>query len=39
VNAALKAEVLTQCKTPGIFALTFYDGPSDNIPALLLKLT
>ena len=33
-----KAVQVTQCTKPGLFALTFDDGPSKNVPALLQKL-
>jgi peptidoglycan/xylan/chitin deacetylase (PgdA/CDA1 family) len=32
------AEIIEKCKTPGHFSLTFDDGPSTNVPALLAKL-
>jgi peptidoglycan/xylan/chitin deacetylase (PgdA/CDA1 family) len=38
INTALKASIIVTCTTPGQFALTYDDGPSINIPALLTKL-
>jgi peptidoglycan/xylan/chitin deacetylase (PgdA/CDA1 family) len=38
VNPSMKAIISHSCKTPGTIALTFDDGPSRNIPALLAKL-
>jgi peptidoglycan/xylan/chitin deacetylase (PgdA/CDA1 family) len=38
IDPRSRATVIEKCITPGMFALTYDDGPSTNIPALLLKL-
>jgi peptidoglycan/xylan/chitin deacetylase (PgdA/CDA1 family) len=38
LNASLKATVINQCIKPGMFAITFDDGPSKNMLPLLAEL-
>jgi peptidoglycan/xylan/chitin deacetylase (PgdA/CDA1 family) len=38
ISSSSRASVITKCTRPGLFALTYDDGPSQNIPTLLAKL-
>jgi peptidoglycan/xylan/chitin deacetylase (PgdA/CDA1 family) len=38
VDPRLKATIINSCVVPGTFAITYDDGPTANIPALLSKL-